>query len=172
MYDIDREPFANLMKELCVSVNRPFTADLLKVFWDDLNAIPFQMIERQAKTIRASGKKAFTSHDLRPPPEERHTIGGPDNNALLAQLCNAMNRIYDRLTLNQRAVANYHEFIWTRDRIAPRPVALVIKADGDAPGHRITLTDCALDEFDDRPPPTQPHSEWNEADAVRDVLKR
>lgn len=193
MYEQDRESFVKLIADLCVSVGRSFSADLGRVLWEDLQHVPFNAIERQAKTIRISGKKTFNSNDLRPPPEEMQAIGGPDNNAQLDKLTRAMCRIWDRLSDNQRMLAQFHEFVWTRDKIAPRPVALVIKPDfvefivdgemvrKDFPGHRITVYDAEM--FDDVPPPKtvatsgtsrEPGSDddFDEAAAARALLNR
>lgn len=162
MYEQDKEAFAKLMMDLCLSVNRPYSAELTRVFWEDLQHVPFPQIERQAKNVRIAGKKTFNSNDLRPPPEEMQAIGGPDNHALLDKLTRAMCRIWDRLSDNQRMLAQFHEFVWSRDKIAPRPVALVIKPDfveliidgkkvgRDFPGHRITVYDAEM--FDDEKP--------------------
>lgn len=185
MYENEKEAFGKLLLDLCKSVNRPFDADLVRVFWEDLQHVPFPHVERQAKQLRISGKKSFNSNDLRPPPEERVGLGGPDNQQLLAKLDRALVRLWDRLSDSQRSLATHQEYIWTNDRIAPRPVALVIKPDFvmigdrrvDYPGHRIRVIDCDLDAAFDDPRPTvsrEPGSDddFNEAQAARDLLNR
>jgi hypothetical protein len=191
MYENERESFGKLIQDLCMSVNRPFSADMLRVYWDDLQHVPFAAVERAAKAVRASGKKAFNSNDLRPPPEERSIIGGPDNSQIIARLDAHLCRyLWSRLSDNQRALANYQEFIWTNDRIAPRPVALVIKPDRQVlivdgvehvyeyPGHRISLADCDLGEWDlpranvIEHKPAALTDEFDEAEAARDLLNR
>jgi hypothetical protein len=183
MYENEKEEFGRALQDLCMSVNRPFTADLSRVFWEDLKAIPFPQVDRQIQAIRRSGKKTFNSNDLRPPPEERGLIGGPDNHQLLSRLDRAFVRLWDRLSDGQRSLSPFQEYIWSNDRIAPRPVALVIKPDrvqlGDRvieyPGHRINVIDCDLDTLDQ--PSVEPRAsefgdDFNEAEAVRDLLNR
>src|SRR5690606_1043645 len=52
--------------DLCVAVNRPFNDDLVRVFWEDLKRFPLGAIKQRARYLRASGKRQFTSSDLRP----------------------------------------------------------------------------------------------------------
>lgn len=180
MYEADREAFSTLMTDLCRSVNRPMSAEMLRVFWEDLQHVPFPQVQRQATSLRTKGKRNFNSNDLRPPPDERAAIGGPDNAHLLNMLSDHMNRhLWNRLTDMQRSLGQFQEFVWTNDRIAPRPVALVIKADGDSPGHRINVIDCSLDPWDEpkrdsaqqlRDPGSD--DEFDEAAAARDLLSR
>lgn len=186
MYEQDKEAFAKLIADVCRSVNRPCSPEDIRVYWEDLQNVPFPAIERAAKAVRASGKKSFNSNDLRPPPEERAQLGGPDNHELLARLDRAFCRLFDRLSDNQRHLAQFHEYVWTNDRIAPRPIALIIKSDvvdlGDRqinyPGHRINVIDCDLTDWQDqqaRPSIAREpgaDDDFDEAAAARDLLNR
>lgn len=70
VYQTDFDEFKRLLADLCVSVNRPFNDDLVRVFWDDLKAIPLGKVQFRAKLLRTTGKTKFTSNDLRPELEE------------------------------------------------------------------------------------------------------
>jgi hypothetical protein len=66
MYPIDYDEFKQALSDLCVSVNRPFTDDLARVFWEDLRKLNLSDIKQRAAYLRGSGKRNFTSNDLRP----------------------------------------------------------------------------------------------------------
>lgn len=178
MYPNEKAEFAQLLTDLCLSVDRPFDKDLLRVFWNDLQHIPMPEIQRQAAILRGSGKKRFSSHDLRPPPEERGALSGDfDNHAIIDRLDAYMLRnIWPRLTNWQRVKPRTFEY--TRDKVSPRVLALIIDADGDSPGHRIAVADCALDYTPPLPAPMREQSfadryqNFDEAAAVREVLNR
>lgn len=187
MYANEKPEFAKMLKDLCMSVDRPFDEDMLRVFWDDLENVPYPQIERQAKLIRASGKKRFMSNDLRPPPEERAALNPDSDNLAVIDRINAyVNRhLWNSMSRLQRLYKR--EWVFTRDKAAPRCVALRIHPDVENedspseiryPGHYIKVEDCDLDYT---PPLAAPAHEqtfadryqnFNEADAVRGVLNR
>lgn len=69
MFQSEFDHFKVVLSDLCTAVNRPFTDDLLRVFWEDLKDIPLGQVRFQAKLLRATGKTKFVSNDLRPPPQ-------------------------------------------------------------------------------------------------------
>lgn len=69
VYQTEFDSFKTTLSDLCVAVNRPFNDDLARVFWEDLKRFPLTEIQQRAKLMRASGKRQFTSNDLRPETE-------------------------------------------------------------------------------------------------------
>lgn len=186
MYETQRDEFENLIRDLCTSTDRACGADLLRVFWSDLKDVPLQAIQRQAAVLRTKGVKRFSSNDLRPPAEE---ASGPiiayDNNAIIDRLGNYMiRRLWSKLSLVQRLYK--HSWVYTRDRTAPRCIALKIEADREEkmidgelrvieyPGYYIRHEDCDLDDLPTRDDlPLQSRDEnWNEAAAATELLNR
>ena len=66
MYATEFDDFKQTLADLCTSVNRPFSDDLVRVFWEDLKPTHLSAIRGQAKKLRAAGKTRFTASDLRP----------------------------------------------------------------------------------------------------------
>lgn len=190
MYPNEKAEFAIMLRDMCTSVDRPFDEDMLRVFWDDLEHVPFAQVQRQSKLIRASGKKRFLSSDLRPPPEERAKLNpDSDNDAIMNRIdAYILRYLWPTLSQRQRMTAGREWVYDTRDRSAPRLVAMRIKPDvdhEDCPnevrysGHYIKLEDCDM-EYTPPPKVSQPHEttfadryqNFDEANAVRDVLNR
>lgn len=175
MYPTEYDEFVKLLTDLCISTNRPCTNDLVRVFWEDLQHVPFKVVQRQAALLRTKGQMKFSSNDLRPPPEERSVVGAAfDNNVTMTRLTDYVNRHYwHRLSHMQRLCM--HTFIFSGPREAPRCTGLRFEQDGDYPQILVRVEDLALDSAplptrDDVP--MQSRENWNEADAVRDVLNR
>lgn len=70
VYQTDFDDFKRTINDLCVAVNRPVNDDLVRVLWEDLKRFPLPAIKQRANYLRASGKRQFTSSDLRPEDEE------------------------------------------------------------------------------------------------------
>lgn len=189
MYETEREEFNRLIRDLCMAVNRPCNDDLLRVMWEDLKAVPFAQLDRQAKILRVAGKKGFTSNDLRPPPDMQMML--TFNNHEIVDRIDAfvLRHIWASLTVWQRLCGR--EWVYTRDKIAPRCIGLRIKPDKTwinlpdengtvvqvehhHPGRFIRLEDCDLDytppHIDARPQLTD--QAFDEAQAARDLLNR
>lgn len=66
MYPIEFDDFKQTLHDLCVSVNRPLTDDLARVFWEDLRYVPLGDVRAQAKRLRTAGKTRFVAADLKP----------------------------------------------------------------------------------------------------------
>lgn len=78
MYQTDFDDFKRAIGDLCIAVNRPFNDDLVRVLWEDLKRFPLGAIKSRASYLRASGKRQFTSSDLRPEEaEETPKESGP-----------------------------------------------------------------------------------------------
>lgn len=187
MYVNELEEFGKLLKDLCVSVDRPFDKDLLSVFWEDLKGVPLQAIQRQAAALRSKGVKRFSSNDLKPPMEEgAGGIATFDNHAIIDRIhAHMLRNIWATLSPYQRLFK--HAWVYTRDRAAPRCVALKIEADTieemidgrlvekHYPGHYIRLEDCDAGfepSRTDMPLQNRHAPGWNDADAARDLLNR
>ena len=69
MLQTEFDQFKTVLSDLCVSVNRPFNDDLLRVFWEDLRSVPLHRVKDRAKCLREVGKTRFVASDLRPDPE-------------------------------------------------------------------------------------------------------
>ncbi len=66
MYQIDYDEFKQVLKDLCISVNRPFNDDLMRVFWADLRRVSLADVKRQAEFVRSQGNRKFSAADLKP----------------------------------------------------------------------------------------------------------
>jgi hypothetical protein len=186
MYLHEQEEFAVLLKDLCISTNRPFDKDVLRVFLADLKDVPLQGIQRQAAIIARKGDKHFKSADLRPPAEPgAGPLLGFDNHAIIAKIYDHVFRtVWSSLSQLQRLYK--HEWVFTRDYAAPRCVALRIHPDREElmiggelrtfeyPGYYVRYEDCDLGTMPTREtiPLQERGSDWNEADAARDLLNR
>lgn len=69
MYQADADEFEKVLKDLCLSLNRPYSDDMKRVFWEDLRFVTLAQVKRQALEIRRKGNRKFISADLKPPPE-------------------------------------------------------------------------------------------------------
>jgi hypothetical protein len=186
MYETQRDEFETLIRDLCTSTDRPCGADLLRVFWHDLKDVPLQAIQRQAAILRTKGVKRFSSNDLRPPAEEASgPIIGYDNTAIVDRLSQYMlRRLWSKLSPLQRLYK--HAWVYTRDRAAPRCIALKIEADREEkmidgelrvieyPGYYIRHEDCDNDSFAPTREDLPLHSRENfdEAAAATELLNR
>lgn len=151
MYQTDYDDFRKLLADLCTSVNRPFTDDLLRVFWEDLRAVPFGAVKARAAVLRVSGKTKFVSNDLRPSADDKPVapIGAPSPLDLLS----------DFALKNYPLTPGQISGPWTwfgeefdapgidgkmRYKHGVRITGVTIPADGDRTGYRITLADLQL----------------------------
>lgn len=66
MYSSDYDSFRRVIEELSLAFNRPFTDELVRVFWDALKDAPFPGVKELANKWKVSGKKFPTPSDLRP----------------------------------------------------------------------------------------------------------
>jgi hypothetical protein len=66
MYSAEYDSFKQALTDLCIAVNRPYSDDLVRVFWEDLRDFRLGEIQTQAAKVRSEGKTKFTSADLRP----------------------------------------------------------------------------------------------------------
>jgi hypothetical protein len=153
VYQTDFDAFKKTVNDLCVSVNRPFNDDLVRVFWDDLKAVPLGQVQFRAKLLRTTGKTKFTSNDLRPEPEavvHRPVDGGPTvedrltafvlrNYSLTpAQLrgpWSFLGKFFDGLDPSGKMRHNH----------GCEVTGVVIPADGDSPSRRVMVEDMQLD---------------------------
>lgn len=192
MYLNEQPEFARLLNDLCIAVDRPFDKDLLRVFWEDLKDIPFAKVQAQVVIVRRKGDKRFKSSDLRPPAETDVTpLCGYDNHVIVDKINTyALRHIWPRLSMLQRLYK--HAWVYTRDKAAPRCVALKIEPDREEkmidgelrvieyPGHYLRLEDC--DEafgptrenvpLQSREAPQIGDEGWNDADAATALLNR
>lgn len=175
MFPNEYDEFKRLLSDLCTSTNRPFTNDLVRVYWEDLKHVPLAEVQRAAAKLRTKGTAKFTSNDLRPPPEERAPVVGVDNETMMTRLVD-----YSRARYGTQMTPWQHcrpgTFTYSGDRAAPRITGYRVAADGDSPGFYISVTDLDLDPRDDRRPfadvaSSMPEN-FNEADQVRDLLNR
>lgn len=75
MYSAEYDSFKQALTDLCIAVNRPYSDDLVRVFWEDLRDFRLGEIQTQAAKIRSEGKTKFTSADLRPPAQPKPFAG-------------------------------------------------------------------------------------------------
>jgi hypothetical protein len=66
MYAVEFDDFKQTLSDLCVSVNRPFTDELTRVFWEDLRHVPLGDVRSQSHKLRTTGKTRFVAADLKP----------------------------------------------------------------------------------------------------------
>lgn len=149
MYQNDFDDFRRLLADLCTSVNRPFTDDLLRVFWDDLKAVPFATVKVRAMVLRTTGKTKFASNDLRPTANDEKPmapIGGPTSTE---QLTDYVLRNFS-LTPNQLRLP--WQFLGqefdapgldgkAKYRNGVNITTVIVPPDGDNQGYRVTLDD-------------------------------
>jgi hypothetical protein len=156
VFQSDFDLFKTVLSDLCIAVNRPFTDDLLRVFWEDLKGVPLQQVKLQASLLRATGKMKFVSSDLRPQQQESKPINtGPSLQDQLAAF--VVKHYAHRLTARQISrpwTYLYRGFPGTggdpKDfRSKPSDdfavTGVVIPSDGDAPGLSVMAEEMRLE---------------------------
>jgi hypothetical protein len=186
MYEHEHVEFGILLRDLCISTDRPFDKDLLRVFLNDLKDVPLQALQRQAAILARKGDKRFKSADLRPPAEESGPLVGFDNHAIVDRInAHVLRNLWSHLSPMQRLYK--HAWVYTRDKAAPRCVALKIEpdtvevmVDGQLeerhyPGHYIRHedVDAYFEPVTRADVPLQSRTgEFNDADEARALLNR
>lgn len=156
MYQSEFDQFKTVLSDLCTAVNRPFTDDLLRVFWEDLRDVPLGQAKFQAKLLRTTGKTKFVSNDLRAPAQastQTATVGPSVQDQLSEFVCKYYAH---RLTPNQ--LRSPWTFLYRglpgkggdpkdfHSKSSPdfAVTGVVIPADGDAPSIRVMAAEMQM----------------------------
>lgn len=71
MYQHEFDSFKSLISDVCTAFNRPFTDDLVRVFWEALKPYPLQRVRWRIKFHIGHSKKFPAPIDLRPEDESK-----------------------------------------------------------------------------------------------------
>lgn len=135
MFQSDYPSFSEAMRDLCTAFNRPLNDDLVRVFWDALKPYPLPAVKGKVR-FATMGKKFPTPVELRP----ESTITVEKKPTTQELLCDYVLRNRDLTDTQIR-----QPWLYTHDR-AGNVTGVIVQADGENPGHRVTVSDLALDE--------------------------
>lgn len=147
MFQSEFDQFKALMSDLCTAFNRPYTDDVVRVFWDALKPYPFAQMRVRMKVAAGTLKKFPTPQDLTPAPEmKRQDTAEKSTMDLLSEYALRSKP----LTRNQ---LRGWTFIYRGQSGFPgvppsadyAVTGLIIPADGDYPGYRIMVRDMELE---------------------------
>lgn len=147
MFQSEFDQFKALMSDLCTAFNRPYTDDVVRVFWEALKGYPLAQMRVRMKVAAGTLKKFPTPLDLTPEPEPpRHD---PGEQSIFDQLADFALRTKPLTPRQWRGWT----FIYRGNSGGPgiKPSAdfavtgLIIPPDGDAPGYRIMVEDMQLE---------------------------
>lgn len=159
------DQFVTLVRDLCTAFNRPFTDDVVRVFWESLRDQSLRTVRNRAELHRRVAKKFPMPFDLRPAVDvevvDDHAKRGPTTQERLCEF--AARKFHDRSGFRKDLITplqysmpwtylyknvQWYDKVRKRDRNEPAEcvgVVIPAAADGSRPGYRIMAEDLQLE---------------------------